>query len=137
MPVTVAESLTERNRAIVRSLYDAVLTGDLDVVMGLLDEDVVIDEPAYLPYGGLYRGKAGFAELVGLFGRYLDLSGVVVHYLVADGERVVTCLGIPDSTTGELTHFLEQATVRDGRIVELKLFYYDPQSMMDQPKVDQ
>lgn len=133
--MTTTESLTEKNRGIVASLYAAAASGDLGAIAPLLADDVVVDEPAYLPYGKVYRGKEEFAGLLGMIGQYLDLTKVKVNYLIADGDRVAACLGIPDVTTGEMTHFIEQSTLRDGQIVEMKLFYYDPQSMLDKPKV--
>jgi ketosteroid isomerase-like protein len=133
--MTTTESLAEKNRSIVASLYAAAASGDLGAIAPLLADDVVVDEPVYLPYGKVYRGKEEFAGLLGMIGQYLDLTNVKVNYLIADGDRVAACLGIPDVTTGEMTHFIEQSTLRDGQIVEMKLFYYDPQTMLDKPKV--
>jgi ketosteroid isomerase-like protein len=133
--VTTTESLTEKNRAIVEKLYAAAGSGDLAAIAPLLADDIVVDEPGYLPYGKVYRGKEEFAGLLGLIVQYLDLTKVQVNYTIADGDRVAACLGIPDVTTGEMTHFIEQSTLRDGQIVEMKLFYYDAQSMIGKPKV--
>lgn len=133
--MTSATDLTERNRAVVRGLYDAATSGDLPGALEALAEDVVVYEPDFLPYGGVYRGKQAFVELFGKIAQCLDLSRVTVHYYVADGERVIAVLGIPDLTTGELAHFAEQSTVRDGKIAEMRLFYYDPQSMISAPKL--
>ena len=133
--MTTTESLTEKNRAIVEKLYAAASSGDLGAVAPLLADDIVVDEPTYLPYGKVYRGQEEFAGLFGMIGQFLDLTQVNVHYLIADGDRVAACLGIPDVTTGEMTHFIEQSTLRDGQIVEMKLFYYDAQSMIGAPKI--
>jgi ketosteroid isomerase-like protein len=132
--MTATESLTERNRAVVEKLYACAQSGDLASIAPLLAEDIVVDEPLFLPYGKVYRGAQEFAGLLGLIGQYLDLTRVTVHYTIADGDRVAACLGIPDVTTGEMTHFIEQSTLRDGRIVEMKLFYYDAQSMIDKTR---
>jgi ketosteroid isomerase-like protein len=133
--MTTTESLTEKNRAIVVKLYAAASSGDLGAIAPLLADDIVVDEPSYLPYGKLYRGKEEFAGLLGMIGQFLDLTKVQVNYTIADGDRVAACLGIPDVTTGEMTHFIEQSTLRDGQIVEMKLFYYDAQSMIGKPKI--
>jgi ketosteroid isomerase-like protein len=133
--MTTTESLTEKNRAIVEKLYAAASSGDLGAIAPLLADDIVVDEPSYLPYGKLYRGKEEVAGLLGMIGQFLDLTKVQVNYTIADGDRVAACLGIPDVTTGEMTHFIEQSTLRDGQIVEMKLFYYDAQSMIGKPKI--
>jgi hypothetical protein len=133
--MTTTESLTEKNRAIVEKLYACASSGDLGGIAPLLADDIVVDEPSYLPYGKVYRGKEEFAGLLGMIGQFLDLTKVQVNYTIADGDRVAACLGIPDVTTGEMTHFIEQSTLRDGQVVEMKLFYYDAQSMIGKPKV--
>ncbi|MFI6402935.1 hypothetical protein [Streptomyces sp. NPDC050548] len=53
----------------------------------------------------------------------------------ADGDRVAACVGIKDVTTGEPTHFIEQFTLKDGKIVENRVFYHDVGSMLDKPRV--
>ena len=133
--MTATLSLTEKNRAVVEELYGCVAAGTPEKIATLLAEDVVVIEPGYLPYGKTYHGLAEFGELFGMIGQFLDLSEVKVHYTIADGDRVAACLGIRDVTTGEWTDFIEQSTVRDGRIVEIKLFYHDAQSMIGKPKV--
>jgi hypothetical protein len=128
--MTATESLTETNRAIVEKLYAAAASGDLAAIAGFVAEDVVVIEPDFLPYGGTYRGLAEFAALMPSIGQCLDLTSVRVNYTIADGDRVAACLGIKDVNTGEYTDFIEQSTLRDGKIVEMKLFYHDGQSMI-------
>ncbi len=66
--------------------------------------------------------------------QFLDLSTIKVHHMIADKERVAVCLGIRDASTGELTELIEQCTLRNGKVVELKLFYHDPGSMVGKPR---
>ena len=133
--MTGDNSLTEKNRAIAEAMYKAGIAQDYEGFMEGLSDDLVIDEPDFLPYRGIYH-KKDFLSLMEKINRFMDLSKITLHYLIADGDRVAACLGIPDTTTGELTHFLEQCTFRDGKIVELKLFYYNPCTMIGQPKLD-
>lgn len=133
--MTATVSLTEKNRAIVLELYAAAASGQPERIMGLLTDDIVVDEPSYLPYGKVYNGIEEFAGLFGMIGDYLDLSDIRVNYTIADGDRVAACVSVRDVTSGEYTTFIEQSTVRDGKIAEIRLFYYDPQTMLDKPKV--
>ena len=133
--MTTTASLTEQNRAIVQSMYDAGIRGDFEGLMSHLADDVVVDEPLYLPYGKVYNGKAEFVGLFESIGQFLDVSQITLHYLIADGDRVAACLGIPDATTGKLVHLLEQSTVKDGKVVHMQLFYYDMGTMLEKPKV--
>jgi hypothetical protein len=133
--MTTTESLTEKNRAIVEELYGCVAAGTPEKIATLMAEDVVILEPGYLPYGKTWNGLGEFGELFGMIGQFLDLSEIKVHYLIADGDRVAAAIGIRDADNGEWCDFIEQSTLRDGKIVEMKLFYHDAQTMMSKPKV--
>ncbi|MBM2620923.1 nuclear transport factor 2 family protein [Actinoplanes sp. LDG1-06] len=49
---------------VLRSLYEALSKGDVAGVLARLDPDVVVDEPAELPYGGVNRGRDVFLQSV-------------------------------------------------------------------------
>lgn len=133
--MSAATSLTERNRAIVESMFAAANKGDIEGVFSHLSDDIAVIEPLFLPFGGTYRGKDEFLALAQILPNYLDVSTITVHYTIADGDRVAACVGITDIATGELTRFIEQFTVRDGKIVENRLFYHDAGTLADKPKV--
>ncbi|MET8830705.1 nuclear transport factor 2 family protein [Streptomyces sp. NPDC004610] len=121
--MSAASSPTERNRQVVLAMFAAANSGDLERVLSCLADDVTVYEPLFLPFGRVYRGKDEFFALAGELQKYLDLSAITVHYTIADGDRVAACVGVPDLTTGKLTRFIEQFTVRDDKIVENRLFY--------------
>jgi ketosteroid isomerase-like protein len=133
--MTGTESLTERNRAIVQAMYEAGQRGDVEALASFVTDDIVVDEPPFLPYGNVYKGKQEFLRLFETIAKFLDVSQLRVHYLIADGERVATCLGVPDLTTGKPVSLLEQSTLKDGKVTHLKLFYNDPGTMPEKPKV--
>ncbi|MFD7757880.1 nuclear transport factor 2 family protein [Streptomyces sp. NPDC059757] len=133
--MSAATSLTERNRAVVQSMFAAANKGDIEGVFSHLSDDIAVIEPLFLPFGGTYRGKDEFLALAQILPNYLDVSTITVHYTIADGDRVAACVGITDIATGELTRFIEQFTVRDGKIVENRLFYHDAGTLADKPKV--
>ncbi|WP_030979377.1 nuclear transport factor 2 family protein [Streptomyces sp. NRRL S-1824] len=133
--MSAATSLTEQNRAIVEAMFEAANSGDIEGVVSYLSDDVTIDEPLFLPFGTVYHGKDEFFGLAQVMQNYLDVSSITVHYTIADGDRVAACIGIPDVTTGELTHFIEQFTIKDGKIVENRPFYNNAGTLVDKPKV--
>ncbi|WP_329159058.1 nuclear transport factor 2 family protein [Streptomyces sp. NBC_01717] len=133
--MSAATSLTEQNRAIVEAMFQAANNGDVEGVVCYLSEDVAVIEPVFLPFGKAYHGKDEFFGLAQVMQNYLDVSSITVHYTIADGDRVAACIGIPDVTTGELTHFIEQFTIKDGKIVENRLFYNNAGTLVDKPKV--
>ncbi len=58
-------SVTETNRRIVTEMYEAGQRGELETFFGHVADDVVLTEPAYLPYGGTYRGAGAVREVFG------------------------------------------------------------------------
>ena len=54
---TQTQSATEENRALIAAFYAAGLEGDIDKMTDMLTPDIVIHEPAYLPYGGVITAR--------------------------------------------------------------------------------
>ena len=133
--MSAAASLTEQNRAIVLGMFAAANKGDVEGVFSYLSDDVTINEPLFMPFGKVYQGKAEFAALAQVLPNYLHISSITVHYTIADGDRVAACVGITDVATGELTRFIEQFTIKDGKIIENRVFYNDAGTLVDMPKV--
>ena len=133
--MSTAKSLTEQNRAIVEAMFAAANKGDIEGVFSLLSDDVTIIEPLFMPFGKTYHGKDEFLGLAQILPNYLDVSSITVHYTIADGDRVAACVGITDVATGELTRFIEQFTIKDGKIIENRVFYNDAGTLPDKPKV--
>ncbi|MFC5827195.1 nuclear transport factor 2 family protein [Nonomuraea insulae] len=130
-----AASLTEQNRTIVEAMFAAANKGDIEGVLSHLSDDITVIEPLFLPFGKAYHGKDEFLALAQVLPNYLDISSITVHYTIADGDRVAACVGITDVATGGLTQFIEQFTVKNGKIVENRLFYHDAGTLVDKPKV--
>ena len=127
--------LTEQNRQLMQGIYDAVSAGDLDGVFNRLADDVLIREPEFLPYGGEYRGKELFWELVGKIAKTYDMTQIKADYIVADGERVIGVLRMPDLATGEDVLMAEESIIRDGKVVQMTVFVHDAQSLITAPKL--
>ncbi|MFF4896170.1 nuclear transport factor 2 family protein [Streptomyces sp. NPDC001068] len=49
---------------VVRGLYEALAKGDVEGVVARLAPEVVVDEPAQLPYGGVHHGREAFVGSV-------------------------------------------------------------------------
>ena len=127
--------LTEQNRRLMQGIYDAVSAGDLDGVFNRLADDVVIREPEFLPYGGVYRGKEHFGDVVGKIAKTYDMTQIKADYIVADGERVIGVLRMPDLATGEDVLVAEESIIRDGKVVQMTVFVHDAQSLISAPRL--
>jgi uncharacterized protein len=56
---------TTTSRDLMTRIYDPAAKADYDDVFACLSEDLVVNEPPFLPYGDTYRGHDGFRNLIG------------------------------------------------------------------------
>lgn len=130
------ESVTELNRSIMERFYAAGPRGDIETMMDCLADDIVIYEPAYLPFGGEYRGKDGLAAIYAAVAQLADVSQFKIHDVLVDGNRAFATGGYPVNDTGQFTHFAEESRLVEGKIAEIRIYYYDAQSMVGAAKTD-
>jgi uncharacterized protein len=111
-------------RSIVEALYHCGKNGDLDGVFALLDENVVVHEPSFLPYGGSYKGRDSFLKLFSLIQeKYFDDSKLTIDYIAIDGPHAVVMARAP-GWHGEEVVLAEEVLVRDGKIIEIKIYMH-------------
>lgn len=83
-------SAAESNAALIRRGYDAFARGDIEAVLLVLAEDILWHVPGRGPLSRDYRGHG---EVLGFFGRFMDLSGgtfrIQIDDVLANQERVV------------------------------------------------
>ena len=118
-------STTEQSRQILQTMYAAAISGDMVTFNAMVDDDAQFHEPGCLPYGGSYRGKKTLIDLFMRVGNYLDFSTIKIDYVLADGANVITAIQIK-ATNGNDVRVLEEALVRDGKVVDLRVFLSDP-----------
>ena len=127
MTKTAADE-TDGTRSVVESMYEALLSGDAATLATMFTDDLVVRQPAYLPWGGTYRTPAAVAEISGKIMEHLDLSRMKVDRVLVDGTEAIGFLRIPDRA-GDDVIVAEHLTVRDGRIAEACLYYHDTQAV--------
>jgi ketosteroid isomerase-like protein len=128
--MTDNNSVTELNRAIVEGFYAAGARGDLDAMMDCLADDVVIYEPPYLFFGGEYRGKQGIFAINEAVAPLVDATQFKIHYILVDGDRAFAVGGFLVNDTGQFTLFAEETRLVDEKIVEIRIYYHDAQSLL-------
>lgn len=119
-------SETTSSREIVAGAYDALLAGDVKGFLGVLDPEIVVSEPACLPYGGTFTGIKQVVGMLGQAGPFLDSSRMVVEHVIADGDRAVALLRVPLRAGDAEALVAEHWLLRDGKAVELRVFWADP-----------
>jgi ketosteroid isomerase-like protein len=102
---------------------------DLATVTGLVADDVVVGEPASLPYGGIFEGRDAFVgELLPAIVTDFDLEvGDVTVY--AGGDRAAAQMDITfiakRSGARVTMPYVEVYTVRDGLVTRIDVHPQD------------
>ncbi|WP_381803385.1 nuclear transport factor 2 family protein [Streptomyces niveus] len=100
-----------------------------DVLAPFFSPDVVLHQADGLPYGGIWRGHEGMERFFLAMGGVWESFEMVEQEFLATGETsvVLTQVHARARATGrELTFPILQAIkVTDGRIAEVRPFYWD------------
>lgn len=115
--------------AVVSEFLAAIAAADMQVAQRLIDPQVVVVEPASLPYGGIYRGSDTFFNtLTGAIFEVVELSFGDVA--VFDGGNTATAriaLTFTARATGEVLEMpvIEVYDVVEGLITKIEVFPHD------------
>jgi len=114
----------------LRAFYQGLVVGDLAPADALFDfNELVMTEPAGLPYGGSYRGKKGLLEgIAAINAVWKRVHFTDLHYSVGEDLAIVhfTMSAISRATGKELSMpVCEVWRFRDGMVVEVAPFYWD------------
>ena len=122
--------MSSENVKVVSNIYDGfILHQSLDNLFASLHPDVVVHEAGSLPFGGTFKGVAGVQDLFGqMFATWDDLK-IVVEKLLDGGDQVVSVLRLTARAKATGTpvdmQLTELWTLREGKVVSLKPFYFD------------
>jgi ketosteroid isomerase-like protein len=118
----------------LRRYVAGIGAGDLEAVFACLHPNVVLDEPAGLPYGGEHKGRDGFAELARVV--YSHFSTELLDSRIDDaGEFGVARMTFrfTSNRTGSsaVLPLLELYWFEDGLIARGEIFYKDTKAVLD------
>lgn len=115
------------NLAAATRLYEAAGRGDWAAAEAELHPELVIHEAASLPYGGSYHGRGALRQLVETVGSFWPNARFERLGMAAGAGRVVVFFRMGfDGPAGRETHeIVEVNGFRDGRIAEIRPFYWD------------
>jgi ketosteroid isomerase-like protein len=120
-------------RAVVEKFVVAFNDGRLQDALNLLHDEFVIHAAGDVPYSGDYRGAEGFSELIANMMEMLDLTPSSDMQYLVDGDNVVLYyrLTFTAHTSGKSIDMsvAEVFSVRDGRIIELDVYYKNPSAV--------
>lgn len=107
---------------------------DFAPIAELLSEDVLLCEPASLPYGGEYRGHAAFERWLRAFRETWSSLDVRGSETFALGDLVFSRSHVyaVSRATGRPADWplLQYFRIEDGRIAELRPFHWDTAAIL-------
>jgi ketosteroid isomerase-like protein len=124
--------IPQRHVAVVREFYELVGNGRNDEAYRLLDDDLVAHEPPGLPYAGDYHGPAGWGDMMARVYDLFEVSLSSVEFVSAEDAVIIpmTCRFTSRTSRRSVdTKVIEVFSVRDGKIVDIDIFYKDPSAI--------
>lgn len=117
----------EQMQQFVVDLYAATGSGDWDKVSEMLTDDFFVSEADTLPMKGVYRGKNALRELYTTVMGLMDVAGLEVVETTVGKDHAVTILSFRFADPSLASaHLCELFRFRDGKVCEIKPYYYDP-----------
>lgn len=119
---------------VVSKMLDAVARGDGEGIMACIHPDIVVVEPASLPYGGVFHGMEEFRDKVygSILGKFTTRVGRCE--LLGDDNKVAASMDITFTSraTGRSIEmpYVEIYTVKDDQVVHLDVYPQDTQAFI-------
>ncbi len=116
----------EKQQELVKRHYALNMAGNAEAAEGLLSEDFVITTPSYMPFGGTFRGRRAFRELIPLVAAAVGPVKLDFVATTVGDDFVVEIVDFTlEGASGPL-RVLEVNRFRDDLICEITPFYFDP-----------
>jgi ketosteroid isomerase-like protein len=117
---------------VVRAVYEAMASRDLEALLELLDPKVVITQDPALPWGGEHHGHDGFATFALTLTQTIDSQVAIEALFMADGEVIQVGHTRGTVRANEAPFDIPEVhrwTIRDGKAVAAH-FAIDTQAML-------
>ncbi|MDE2041716.1 MAG: nuclear transport factor 2 family protein [Alphaproteobacteria bacterium] len=116
---------------LIDDLYASTGVGDFDTAETMLTDDFVVSEADGLPMAGVYKGRSALRELYTKVMVMMDVKALTRIQTTTGGDYAVTILHFefvdPSLANAELC---EMFRFRDGKVCEIKPYYYDPATVV-------
>jgi ketosteroid isomerase-like protein len=123
--MTAEHGDSQATKEVLDRFYAAVINWDEDELVKLVADDAELHQPPTLPYGKIYRGRDELMELWKNVVLPLAEAGTTfVDNMIIDGEFAAVVAG--GDMNGKKTLACEEYHVRNGQIVRIRMFWYDP-----------
>jgi ketosteroid isomerase-like protein len=128
--------MSEENIQLLHEFAREVVAKDVEGLRRLMHDDVVVREAPTLPYGGDHRGPEGFVHVYETVQKLWEFTEEFKYtYIDAGPEKVLLMVevGAIARATGRhvAMRLAEVFTLRDKKIAEIDVFYWDTAAMRD------
>ena len=126
------QSEIERNKAVADTFYQAGVEGRLTTFAQYLDPGFTVTAPSYLPWGGAHKGAAFFSnDILPNLPEVFDFSRFSYISVTAEADRVAAIINMGVTSTDHVIKILDLWTIRNGKAVDLRVAYFEPQALLD------
>ena len=121
----------EEQLELVKKHYELNTAGARAAAEELLTDDFFISIPSYMPFGGVYRGKGAFRELIPMVAETVGLAGIKLVETTVGGDYAVEIVEFTLAGEAELpVQATEVIRFRGNQICEIRTYYFDPSPMV-------
>jgi ketosteroid isomerase-like protein len=121
----------EQQLELVKKHYALNGAGDYPAAQELLTDDFFITIPAYMPFGGVYRGKGAFRELIPIVVKMVGVTGLKFVATTVGGDYAVEIVEFTlAGDAGPPFQAAEVIRFRGNQICEIRPYYFDPAPMI-------
>jgi ketosteroid isomerase-like protein len=121
--------------ATTERFLEAFRRGEIERATSMLADDFEVVEPESLPYGGTFRGKDGFNELMAKLAEVWEFTDFEFEVFGTDENTTfhTTRLNATARATGRFctTAIVEKQIHRDGKIRHCQVFPADTAEMLE------
>ena len=108
----------EQNIEVVKKGYEAFMSGDMETLMSLLDDNIEWIQPGQSAVSGTYHGKGELGDYISRLAK--KSTTVNPPRFIADGDTVVV---LSETTSGgETSQDADVFTLRDGKLVRAQVY---------------
>ncbi|MDT0575975.1 nuclear transport factor 2 family protein [Croceicoccus sp. F390] len=120
---------------LVNDLFAATGSGDWQKAASMLTDDLVIHEADCVPMAGEYHGKDALQQLYTDVFTRLDVAELEQLGQTVGGDYVINIARMhfaqpgPEHPRLRPAELCERFTIRDGKVSEIKPYYFDPTAL--------
>jgi ketosteroid isomerase-like protein len=119
----------DRNKTIAQAFYECAKRGDMTAFFALAAEDFTITAPAYLPWGGVHRGKDEISKILPIVAAHVDFQRYSLESLTAEEDRVVVALWLGVNGSSARLRFSDHWEIEDGLASSMWFAVFEPEAL--------